>query len=185
MADTGARAFEALVGQHEQMTQQLQDNAQKTTAFLAELSAVMSRSARLQVANSRLEAFQSDSRTSHVLPASAPLDRAGPIEQHLQSIESDISAQRAAVSQAQDSLDAAERLLSTSALTLPHPLPAPTPHAALGAQEDLSADAPDDQRRLRARSDAGPCPSRDDSPHVDPVTHPLCSFPCLLSPQCV
>jgi hypothetical protein len=46
--DTGARAFEALVGQQEHMSQQLQDNTQNTAASIAGLSTVMYGSARLQ-----------------------------------------------------------------------------------------------------------------------------------------
>jgi hypothetical protein len=90
--DTDSRAFEALVSQQEQMFQQLQDNAQKIAASLTGLSTVMSGSACLQAANSRLEALQSDSLTSHILPALAPPDHTGFIVQHLQSIESKISA---------------------------------------------------------------------------------------------
>jgi hypothetical protein len=56
--DTGARAVEALVGQQEHMSQQLQDSAKKTAASIAGLSTVMSGSTRLQAANSRLEALQ-------------------------------------------------------------------------------------------------------------------------------
>jgi hypothetical protein len=141
---TVARCFETLAGHYEQLSQRLEDFAQKTNAFLSELAAVIVGSVRLQMAITRLEVLQSSSRTSHVSLALVPPDHTGPMEQHLQFIESHISAQRAVVSQAQDSFDEAERLLSTFALILPHPLPPPTPHTALGAQEDLDADAPDD-----------------------------------------
>jgi hypothetical protein len=172
--DTWARALEALVAQQEHMLQQLQYNAQNTAVSIAKLSTVMSGSARLQAATSRLEALQSDAaRTSQLLLAIAPPDRSNAIVQYL---ESEISAHRTAVAQAQDSLSAAEQLLPPPSL----PLPAPTPHAASSSQhlrtwalEDLHADnSGDARRRLRTRTDAGPYPPRDDSPiHVDPVTH--------------
>jgi hypothetical protein len=49
--DTGARAFEALAGQQEHFSQQLQDIAQRTAASIAGFSTVMSGSARLQAGN--------------------------------------------------------------------------------------------------------------------------------------
>jgi hypothetical protein len=70
--DTRARAFEVLVGQQEQMSQQLQDNAQNTAASIAGLSTVMSGYVRLQAATSQLDALLSDYRTSQVLLVFAP-----------------------------------------------------------------------------------------------------------------
>ncbi|KAF8502706.1 hypothetical protein F5888DRAFT_1113833 [Russula emetica] len=70
--DTRARVFEVLAGQQEQLSQQLQDNAQNTVASIAALSTVMSGYARLQAATSQLDALLSDYRTSQVLLAFAP-----------------------------------------------------------------------------------------------------------------
>jgi len=120
--DAWTRALKVFAVQQEKISRQLQDIAQKTAASIvaaAGLSTMMSGSVHFQAATSRLEALQSDSCTSQLLLALAPPDRANAVIQHVQYIESEISAQRAAVSQAQDTLSAAEGHLF--ALTFPSP----------------------------------------------------------------
>ena len=170
--DTGARAFDSLAGQQEHLSQQLQDNAQRTAASIAGLLSVMSGSARLQAATSRLDALQSDHFTSQMLLAFAPSDRTPAIIQHLQCLDSDISAQRTAVTDAQDSLSATERLLPVFALPSLQALTArAAQHPRTRALDDPDALTHSDTRRLRARTDGGFCPPRDDSPlQVDSVT---------------
>jgi len=89
--NTRARALEALATQQEQVSQQIQDNAQRTVASIAGLSTIISGSVRLQASQSRLEALQSDSRTTQLLLAFAPSDRSAPLMQRLQDIESELS----------------------------------------------------------------------------------------------
>jgi len=117
------------------LPRQLQDNAQHTAASIAGLSTVMSSSARLQAATSRLDSLQSDVRLSQLPLAFALSDLSDALVQHFQSVELQIAAQCNAVALAQETLSAGEC-------------------------------------RLRAWTDAGSWPPRDDSPiHVDPVTH--------------
>ena len=87
--------------------------AQTTAASNAELSAFMLNSSLLQSAMSRLEALQSDRRASRLLLLSAPLDKANVIVQDLRHINAEISAQRTAVSLAQESLAAAQLKLTS------------------------------------------------------------------------
>jgi len=101
------------------MARRLQDHALNTAVSIASLFTVTSGSPRLQAANSRLEALQSDCRSSQLLLAFASPERSGALVQHLQQIESDISVQTAAVLYAQEALSVAERLLPASAFP-PH-----------------------------------------------------------------
>ncbi|KAI0279629.1 hypothetical protein BGY98DRAFT_1185916 [Russula aff. rugulosa BPL654] len=165
--DSGARAFEILATQQEHLSQQMHDNAQRTAASIAGMSTIMSSSACLQAATSHLEALRSDTRTSKMLLAIAPPAQADAIVQSLRNTEAEISAQFAVVTQAQESLRAAERLLPSLALAGAPPLSAPAPRAALGnrrarALVEDDADMDDTARRLRPRTEHSP--SRDDSP---------------------
>jgi len=108
IADTKVRASEALLTDQDQMLQQPQDHSLHTAASIASLSTIASASACLQAANFRLETLQSDRRMAQLFLAFTSPDRSGALAQHLQLLESDISAQTAAVSQAQDSLNAAK-----------------------------------------------------------------------------
>jgi len=128
------RATEELLTRQDQMLQQLQDHALHTAASFANLSTIMSASTRLQAAKSLLGSLHSDRRTSERLLAFAPPDRSGALAQQLQLLESDISAQTADVSQAQDSFNAAVRLLPAPAFPSPIVLSAPTPSAAPDTQ---------------------------------------------------
>ena len=175
--DTRARVLEALVGQ-QRVSQQLQDNAQNTAAFIAGLSAVISGS-HLQAATSRLQALQSDVRSSRLLLAFVPPDSHNALVQHLQDLQSEIAAQQSTVAQAQEHFSAAERLLSSLAPSSLLSPPAPSPRTVSTSQalrtrtlDDPHAETDGDERRLRARTDAGPSLLRDDSSiRVDLVTH--------------
>ena len=119
--DTQAHALEALVAQQEHISQQFQYNAQITAASIAGFSTFLSVSAHLQAVTSWLEVLQSGTRTCQLLLAIAPPDRRNAIVEQLQYLESEISAHRTVVAQAQDSLSAAEQLLP------PFPFPSPAP----------------------------------------------------------
>jgi hypothetical protein len=98
--------FEILFSHQEQMTRRLEDHAYHTSTSNADL---MSASARFQAANSLLAALQSDRRLAQLSRASAPPERSIALIQYIQQIESDISVQTAAASDAQHSLRRAER----------------------------------------------------------------------------
>lgn len=111
-------AIAALAAQYEQTAQRIQDSAQKTAASLAALSTIMSNHSLLQSATFRLQALQSDHKASHRLLSFLPPDRANDIMQDLRHIDAVISAQQTAVSQAEESLAAAQQLLPSIDLPL-------------------------------------------------------------------
>ena len=104
-------AIAALAAQYKQTAQLIQDRAQKTAASIAALSTIMSNCSLLQSATSRLQGLQSDSQASRRLLSFIPPDRANAIMQDLRHIDAVIEAQQTAVSQAQESLAAAQQLL--------------------------------------------------------------------------
>jgi hypothetical protein len=122
------RATEEFFAHQGQILQQLQDHSLHTAASLANLSTVMSASTRLEKAKSLLRTLHSERHTSQLELAFLPPDRSGPLARRLQLLESDISAQAAEVSQAQDDFNAAGQLLPTSS---PIVLSAPAPPTAL------------------------------------------------------
>ena len=174
--DERTRTIEVLVAQQELMSRLLQDNARNTAAFISGVSAVVSGSVCLQDAISQLQGLQSDVRSSQLLLALVPPDSHNALVQRLQDLKSEIAAQHSTVAQAREYLDA---VLSSLASCPSPPPPAPSPRTASTSQalrtrtlDDLHAETSSDERRLRARTDAGSSPLRDDSPiRVDPVTH--------------
>jgi hypothetical protein len=131
------RATEIITRQG-QMLQRLQNHFLDIAASLANLSTIISASTRLQAARSLLGSLHSQRRTSHLFLALAPPDQSGALAQQLQHLESDISAQAAEVSQAQDDFNVAERLLPAPAFPSTIVPFAPTPSAAPDTQPPLS-----------------------------------------------
>ncbi|KAI0287579.1 hypothetical protein BC826DRAFT_1188946 [Russula brevipes] len=118
--DSWANALAALALRQEQSFQQFSAISQRTAASFASLSNVVSCSAELQAANSRLRALQSDRRTSLVLLTFAPPDRTDTLTQHVQDIDAVIYAQHHTVFRAEESFAAAQQqLLSANSLLSP------------------------------------------------------------------
>lgn len=140
--ETCARAFEVLASQQiasqqTQVAQQLHENAQSTAASLAGLSTAMASSARLQAETSQLQTLQSDARTTQLLLTISPPDRSAAMAEHLASLESQIIIQSNAVTQAQQSLSAANvSSLHSPLFTLLSPLP-PLTHSLLPKSHEL------------------------------------------------
>ena len=155
-ADTGAHAFQTLVHQQDKLTYELCDNAQRTAACLTNFSTVFSTTARLQAANAHLENLQSDTRTYHLLLTFTPPDRQAIIMSHLHENESQISRQHADIIQAQESLNAAERMAPTISYGSALPLPAPS-------------------SRVPSTSNHRPCPLDDGSPGSPDHNRCLCA----------
>ena len=186
-ANTGARAFEAVLTQQQQFAQQLRDQSQHAAAGFACLSTVISGTTCVQAASTQLMSLEAERRTSQVLLALKP-EAAPAITNQLQGLDSAISTQRTELTQAQQSLGAAQNLLPAFTSTAPQPLPAPTPLSVSASQSartrtlaDLDHELSDGQRRQRARTDSGPPPPPSDSPiQVDSVNNSVLPSPAYL-----